>query len=319
MRAPWNTAARRRRRGAVIALAMTVAAVLGWSTGAVAAPLATGSVSARAVSVTEYRLGALVFAGKGTSGTSTVGNGGSLVLAGAWRVKWWGKQAPARYSLQRKVGGGSWKGTTAKVSLTDNGLVARTPAWSTKAVKATVRYRLRSSAYTDATTGGVRNTSTSDVVKITYENQKRYTGLAKQIYDDAKPYCPNTAVHVTSLQDRAGDYQTGTLLIRAVPDIASYEPIHLRSVALHECSHQRQWLNYGGTNAGHDRMEKAAARIFADYGSGDAPLAGDITPVEHAADCGAQSLNPGGYLGYGGSCTDEQLQAGKRLLLGKKY
>jgi hypothetical protein len=39
-------------------------------------------------------------------------------------------------------------------------------------------------------------------------------------------------------------------------------------------------------------------------------------PVEHMADCIAQRANPGGYLGYGGSCTTKQLAASKRMLEG---
>ena len=327
MRPVTNLLGRRRGRGALLALTMTVAAVVGFSTGAVAAPLASGAASAKAApSVTEYRLSDLYFAGKGASRTSVVGNGGTLVLGGAYRVRWWGEQARPRLSLQRKVGSGAWRTTSAKVSLTNDGLVTRTPKYSTTAKTRTVAYRLVSSPYSSGS-GTVRGTSRSHSITVVYENQRRYTGLAKTIFQAAKRYCPNTAVHVANLKSAAGDYRTGTLLIRVIPAIAGYDPINIRSVALHECSHERQWVNYGGSSKGHEKMKAAAARKFSDwalppntatpyrYTEPDA----SITPIEHAADCGAQAVNPGGYLGYGGYCTPGELAAGKRLLLGKQY
>ncbi|WP_375390305.1 hypothetical protein [uncultured Amnibacterium sp.] len=328
MRALPNVVAGRRRRGALIALAMTVATVVGFSTGAFATPLAAGggAAAAKAPAVTEYTLGQAYFAGKGASRSSVVGNGGVLVVGGAYRVRWWGEQARPRLTLQRKVGSGAWRTTAAKVALTDDGIVTRTPAYSTSARTRTVAYRIVSSAYSSAS-GRVRGTSRSHVLTVVYENQQRYTGLARTIYEAAKPYCPSTAVHVGTLDGAAGDYRTGTLLIRAIPEIAAYEPIDVRAVALHECSHERQWLNYGGSAAGHVRMAKDAKALFSDwtkpadvttpYRYEDPDAA--ITPIEHAADCGAQALNPGGYLGYGGWCSDAELAAGKRLLLGRRY
>lgn len=312
------------RRRAGIAAAVTVLCgllgVAGFATGAQAAP------AAKAASVSTVTLGALQFDGNGGSASSTVGNGGRLVLEGAYGVHWFGKQATPRVVLQRKVGSGRWTTTTAKVSLGDDGLSVRTPAYSTTAKQRTVAYRLRSLRYSTAT-NGVRDTSVSATVRIVYENQRRYTGLANTVYRAVRPYCPATAVHIGSLSEKAGDYRTGALLIRVAGDVREYPAIDLRAVALHECSHERQWLSYGGTNAGWARMEAAAATVFADWTKPDgvttpyvyqAPSA-SITPVEHAADCGAQAANPGGYLGYGGYCTPSELRAAKRLLLGHRY
>ena len=310
---------RRRRLGIIGAAAVLLAAALGGATVADAAPAARASSS-----VTEYTLGDLVLPGKGDSAASTVGNGGSLVLLGDYDVRWWGTRAKAHVSLQRKVGSGAWTTTSAKVSSTKNGFTVRTPSYSTKAAKRTVAYRLVSKAYSSSG-GRVRNTSRSRVARIGYENQARYTGLARTVYRYAKPYCPNTAVHVAGLKVAAGDYATGTLLIRVIADVQGYTAKDVRALALHECSHERQWLNYGGTVAGHRTMAAAAKRIFSNwklpagaqypYESPDP----SITPIEHAADCGAQSLDRGGYLGYGGYCTAAQLRAGKRLLLGSRY
>jgi hypothetical protein len=311
---------RRRRLGIIGAAAVLLAAALGGATVADAAPAARAASS----SVTEYRLGDLVLAGKGDSASSTVGNGGSLVLLGDYDVRWWGTRAKAHVSLQRKVGSGAWTTTRAKVSSTKNGFTVRTPKYATKAAKRTVAYRLVSKAYSSAS-GRVRNTSRSHVARIGYENQARYTGLAKTVYRYAKAYCPNTAVHVAGLHVAAGDYATGTLLIRVIAEVRDYSAKDVRALALHECSHERQWLNYGGTVAGHRTMQAAAKRIFSDWklpaGAKYPYVSPDpsITPIEHAADCGAQSLDPGGYLGYGGYCTAAELRAGKRLLQGSRY
>ena len=110
--------------------------------------------------------------------------------------------------------------------------------------------------------------------------------------------------------------------------MGAYQPIDVRAVALHECSHERQWLGYGGTAAGWTAMRGRRARRSSRTGRsrrGSSPgypyEAADaaITPVEHAADCGAQSVNPAGYLGSAGYCTKAELAAGKRLLLGHRY
>lgn len=310
------------RRAALLLTAIAlVAAGLGGATAAQAEP-----AQRAATSVTEFKLSQLVFAGKGRSSSSTVGNGGSLVLLGSYDVRWWGTRAKPRLSLQRKIGSGAWKTTSATVSMGKDGLSARTPKYSTAGTKRTVAYRFVSKAYTTSR-ARVRTTSRSHVVRITYENQRKYTGLAKSVWDFAKPYCPNTAVHVAGLSTGAGDYGTGALLIRVVSSVQSYPAIDVRALALHECSHERQWLNYGGTVAGNRTMTKAAARYFSDWtkpADVTTPYpytepAASISPIEHAADCGAQALNPGGYLGYGGYCTPKQLSEGKRLLLGKRY
>lgn len=295
---------------------------VGIATGAQAAP----ALRTQPASVSTVTLGALAFDGNGGRTSSTVGNGGRLVLDGAYGIRWSGAQAAPRVSLQRKVGAGRWTTTTAKVSLTSTGLVVRTPAFSTAAARRTVAYRLRSAAYATAT-NGVRNTSVSKTVTIVYENQRRYTGLARTIYRAVRAYCPATAVHVGTLSEKAGDYRTGALLIRVAGEVRQYRAIDVRAVALHECSHERQWLDYGGTTKGWAAMEAAAATTFADWvkpaGVSTPYLYQDpsasITPVEHAADCGAQAADPGGYLGYGGWCSPSELKAAKRLLLGHRY
>ncbi|GAA2753478.1 hypothetical protein [Amnibacterium kyonggiense] len=319
-------ARRRARFAAIVTLVCALVGAVGVATGAEAAPALRSATAAPAAGVTQYRLGALAFDGGGNRTTSTVGNGGRLVLTGSFSVRWTGERAKPRLTLQRRIGSGRWTTTTATVSVTDHGLVVRTPAFSTKATKRTVAYRLRSAPYSTAA-GTVSGSSVSRVVHVVVENQRRYTGLAKSIWTTVRPYCPATAVHVGSLASKAGDFSTGALLLRIDGAVRGYRPIDVRAVALHECSHERQWLNYGGTSAGWQRMEAAAATRFADWTAPadtatpyplESPDA-RITPVEHAADCGAQAVNPGGYLGYGGYCTAAELAAGKRLLHGHRY
>lgn len=315
-----------RRRAGIAAIVTVLCAALGVAgvaTGAQAAPALHASTQA---SVSEVTLGALAIDGNGGLRSSTVGNGGRLVLDGAYGIRWWGAAATPHVSLQRKVGSGRWTTTTAKVAVGAHGLRATTPAFSTAAVERSVAYRFRSAAYSTAT-NSVKASSLSKTVTIVYENQHRYTGLAKTVYGAVRAYCPATAVHIGSLTDKAGDYRTGALLIRIAGDVRNYLPIDVRAVALHECSHERQWLGYGGTTTGWAAMEAAAATRFADWTKPagvstpyvyEAPAA-SISPVEHAADCGAQAANPGGYLGYGGYCTPSELKAAKRLLLGHRY
>jgi hypothetical protein len=314
-----------RRRARIAAFVTLVSALVGVATGAQATPV-LHTAAAGPTPVTDITLGSLAFDGSGGSTTSTVGSGGRLVLTGGYRVRWSGEEAVPRLALQRRIGSGRWTTTAARVSVTRNGLVVRTPAFSTTAPKTTVSYRLRSAAFTTAT-DRVSATSVSHVVRVVTENQHRYTGLARTVFRAAEAYCPTTAVHVGALAASAGDYRTGGLVIRVSSAVRSYLPIDVRAVALHECSHERQWLDYGGTTAGWRAMRVDAARIFADWAKPagvsttypyEQPDAA-ITPVEHAADCGAQSVDPGGYLGYGGYCTKAELVAGKRLLLGHRY
>lgn len=331
MSASRRTPARRtwaRRRARFAALVTAVCALvgaIGVATGAEAAPFLRPAAASTA-GVTHYTLGTLAFDGNGRRTSAIVGNGGRLVLNGGFSVRWTGQQAPARLSLQRKVGSGAWTTTAAKVTRTAHGLVARTPAYSTTATKRTVSYRIRSAAYSTAT-ARVASTSVSRTLQVVVENQHRYTGLAMTVYRAVEAYCPATAVHVGSLSQGAGDYRTGTLMIRIAGEVRLYSARDVRAVALHECSHERQWLNYGGTTAGWNEMEAAADATFADWTKPDGAQTAyryddpdpAISPIEHGADCGAQSANPGGYLGYGGYCSKAQLAAGKRLLAGKRY
>ena len=142
-----------------------------------------------------------------------------------------------------------------------------TPPYSTPAVTETVEYRFASS------------TSTSAPISVVYENQRAYTGMAATIYGYAAPYCPATAVQIADLGGReAGGYGPGALLIRVdsrVGATVNLSPSSQRTLALHECSHELQWLRYGSTQEGYSQMKAAAAGYFAEGSNG-------AEPIEHA-------------------------------------
>lgn len=267
--------------------------------------------------------GPLYIDGRGDSRETVVGNGGWVSLVAGYGSR----SGDPHVSLERRVDAGEWERVDAQVERTSTGaLQVRTPVWSTFSMASDVQYRLASD---DGPGGG---TTTSSPITVHYENQRFYSGVAATIYEAVALYCPSTAVRIVDLPERqAGLFGTGSQLIRidsAVGVTTATRSIDIRSVALHECSHERQWMNYGGTTEGRATMEAAAGSIFSEFRKpADVvtpyeyrePEGGSISPIEHAADCGAQSMNPGGDLGYGGWCSQAQLDAGRRVLLGSTY
>lgn len=255
------------------------------------------------------------------------GNGSKVRFEAGAGWRWWGANAsPLHLALQVHRAGG-WR--TVDMAVRRPGskpVVLVSPALRTTARSERVRFRVRSLAYRDGT-GAVTNTVASTSLAVRVEDQARYTGLRKAVWRDARPYCPTTAVHVEDLPGRAGEFDTGALLLRIDPAVGRYTPLDRRAVALHECAHERQWLDYGGTGSGWATMQKAAERVYRDrpLPAGQRlpyryePARPGFTAVEHGADCAAQALNPGGYLGYGGWCTRQELSAGKRLMHGHRY
>ncbi|MGN6444488.1 hypothetical protein [Amnibacterium sp.] len=270
-----------------------------------AGPVVAGSTGQWAASTTQVTLTSVAVVGVGPTKQVVVGNGGSVRLAAGYSFRSATSNPQLDVRLERRVAGGGWTATGIEATVAPNApLTAATPAYSTTLATEAVQYRFAS------------GTSASAPVSVVYENQHLYTGMAATIYADAAPYCPNTAVEIAHLGGReAGDYAPGALLIRistAVGVRANLTRASQRALALHECSHERQWLNYGGSQEGYAQMKAAAAADFT-VGDNGAP------PIEHAADCGAMALEPNGYLGYGGFCTRAELNEGARLLNGQEY
>jgi hypothetical protein len=265
-------------------------------------------------------------AGKATSAYS--GNNGTLKLYTGWSAdSYYGDYAAPRIYLQRRLSGGSWHNVKAVGFSKSKVIETTTPAYATTRKSRAVSYRFVSLPYTATEYQRVLNTSYSSTVKITYEDQAHYTGLKAQLYKMIKPYCKVSALHVSSLASHeAGQYMTGSLLVKISPKVAGYTMSEKRSVAIHECAHQHQFTNYGKTYEGWQQMKRDAARIYvndaAPAGTRHQP-AGEgsryaFNPVEHSADCAMFSVNPSGYLGYGGYCNASELKHGRALLKGKR-
>lgn len=279
------------------------------ATGAVLpvrAAIATPSVATSSVSIAF--VGAGIWGGdlRSTYALTTKPVSAQFYLRREWRTAG-GGTALITAAVERRVGGGSWKATAQRVSTRTSTFRAHIPAYSTRtsAPDATVAYRLRI-----RTPGIVGSGDVSSALTVHYRNPARFTGLTASLYRTVHPYCPSAVVRVVRLTgDEAGDYTTGQYALLVDASIAGYAPVNRRAVALHECGHYLQWRNYGGTTAGWNAMKKDAKAIFGTNSS---------QPVEHMADCTSRAANPGGYLGYGGTCTAPQLAAAKRMLAGER-
>lgn len=258
------------------------------------------------------------------------GTGTPVRLSPGWSSYGYGVDAVVLHlSVQRDTGDG-WR-TVSSLDHAVGTLDVPVPRFTTTLRQQAVRYRLHSAAYaSDAST--VQNDADSAPVTVVYENQQRYTGLAKRMYGFMKPFCPGVAVHVSTAAiagraELAGQASGGAQSIVIRRSVAEMSVTDQRSIALHECAHTRQWLNYGASPDG-DRVRAAAeAKYFVDDDapSGAGQRSGSIgrttafDPQEHAADCASIALNPKGYLGYGGWCSPAERKRGARLLHGLQY
>ncbi len=227
-------------------------------------------------------------------------------LRKSWRSAG-GGTASVTAVVQRRTAGGTWRTTTQRVSTTTARFRAQLPAYSTSAsaANATVQYRLHVRAG-----GVVRAAATSSAVTVRYRNPARFTGMNRSLQRAVQTYCPSAVVRIVHLaDDAAGDFTTGQYALRVDASVSAYDSVDRRAVAIHECGHYLQWRNYGATSSGWTRMTADAKAIFGTNSS---------DPVEHMADCIAQVANPGGYMGYGGTCTKAQRTAAGRMLDGHR-
>jgi hypothetical protein len=225
-------------------------------------------------------------------------------------ARWWSdgalKGLPVTARVQRRVAGGNWSNTAQTVTTSGYIFQVTMPAYSksTSAKNATVYYRLAV-----ADTAIVRGDA-SPSVKVKYENPRRYTGFRLFMYKAMRKYCTNSTIEITRRTNGyAGFAPVGQYGLYIHPMVSHYSNTNKRAVALHECAHDLQYKNYGGTTAGWWQMT-AQAKVI--YGTNHG------RPVEHMADCVSQKANPGGYLGYGGKCTAKQLRYAARILAGKR-
>lgn len=274
-----------------------------------------------------------VFGGTGLYGYALgkiyTGTGSKVVIAPGWGWSGFGEDAVSLHvSVQRDTGSG-WR-TLSTTSYPVGEVKVTVPTFKTTSKQQTVRYRLYSAAYTsDVST--VQNDSYSQPVTVVYENQAKYTGLAKEMYGYMKAYCPQVAVHSVKLisgrGDLAGQASGASQFVQVKAADKSMSAAYKRSVALHECGHIHQWLNYGANYAGDQLAAKAEVKYFVNdnppHGVGwpytKARPAAAFSALEHAADCGSIAVNPAGYLGYGGYCNASERKRAKALLQGKQY
>lgn len=307
-----------------------LAAAIAISTSLCAASFASRAAAEPAASVT------FDFSGAGLNGYSATkiytGTGSRVRLTPGWSWKGYNADAvPLRLSVQRDTGSG-WSNVSSTQALATGGVDVTVPTYKTSAKQKSVRYRLLSSAYVDGDVQ-VTNNAFSSPVTVVYENQKKYTGYAKEMYGYMSRYCPQAAVHSVNLIDRnsglAGQTSGSSQFIMVKASERAKPVSYRKAIALHECGHVRQWLNYGSSPEGDKIAQAQEAKYFVNDSApkklrGRSPYSAAIATsrfaaVEHAADCSSMSLNPKGYLGYGGYCNANELKRAKALMLGKRY
>lgn len=310
-------------RGAILALASLVAATGFFALGAAPAQAATSITYP-----TTYYFGSAYVDGNAYR-SAKLGNNGTLKLEAylGWRY-YPGYKVSAHISLQRKIASGHWATVKNGIPVSAKGhAVTSTPKYATAKTSAKIYYRFKSSAYAASSTRGVPSTAYSKTLTLTYQNQKKYTGLRAKAYAIVKPYCPTTAIEIGDpSRSEAGHYRPGSLLISLQAGLSNYRADYAATVFLHECAHERQFVNWGSTDSGWKAMESAMAKRFVNdatpAGIKPTPSAskngGSFDPVEHAADCAALAIEPAGYLGYGGYCNAKELKYGRALITGHK-
>ena len=309
-------------------VAAAVAAFMTWEAGLLGGPQRAAPRPSGAAAQNSFTFQAVSLNGY-TDRKQYAGSGAALSLLVGWRDSFHEPYEAPAIVLQQRVDGGTWRPVRAVLLDRATTLTASLSyKVATGRKSAVVDYRLAVLPGTTAA-GYTWSATTSRSVTVVYENQARYTGLARTMYDYIQPYCPNAAVHVVGElkgSETIGYYHGGGYLIDIIDKAARYTAPYRRSVALHECAHERQFLNWGATPEGWDSMQLAATAIFADdtTPAGQRPTphgeyTGPFLPYEHAADCAALSVNPGGYLGYGGYCNPAEVAAGRALMRGNQF
>jgi len=252
------------------------------------------------------------------------GSGASVKISTAYTYRVVGKFKKPKVVVQRKIGKKWITQKNVKVVYTTNyGVTARIPAYTVPAgvVKQKVQYRFKSFK---SAKKRIITADKSSAIKVTYENQAAYTGLAAAMYSGMAAYCPTATVRIDAslaADNHAGEYRIDKGIF-IDPSIANYPPAELLGVALHECAHMKQFYNFGGTYKGKLKEKRAADNIFVadpDPTGASPEYLQPFESREHAADCASRAINGGGYLGYGGYCNQVELDAGKRLMLGLRY
>jgi len=152
---------------------------------------------------------------------------------------------------------------------------------------------------------GYKETAAGDRT-IVWENPNRYTGNTKKVYDYMKGQCPAIFISVNNKLPK--NVWALSYLGEDRTEIYGNIPAkHLRTVALHECGHHRQWKFYSNDwNGFLNRMNK----VYGQKGN---------LGMEQNADCIANAWAKNSYYAYQGNCNGEHGVAGKTLAQNKKY
>lgn len=187
-------------------------------------------------------------------------------------------------SLQQKSGS-TWKNvskTTVKGNSNYNFSLYK---GNTKSKDATQYYRI-------VISGSGITTTTINNLNVVWDNPLIGSAQARNAYNYVKAYCPDSAIVVKQLPNNLwGTAELGKNIINISPKVPSK---HLRSVALHECAHHRQYSLYSRDWTGFkNRMNKIYGRK------------GDLG-MENNTECIANYWYKNSYWGYSVQCTGEK-------------
>lgn len=133
------------------------------------------------------------------------------------------------------------------------------PLGNSKSKDTTVKYRVNMPATT------YYEASISKVIDVRWENPKLYKGAQKTAYSYTAKYCPAVMIRFDSKLNKAGAWGKAQLgdkpkLITLYTKIPSK---HLKTVALHECSHFYQWnAATNSNNKGWDAYKAASNKLM---------------------------------------------------------
>ena len=141
--------------------------------------------------------------------------------------------------------------------------------------------------------------------KVIWDNPRTGSAMEKKAHGYINKYCGDIPVVITTT--KKGTWGRAVMPANVIYIDKKVPAKHLRTVALHECGHIKQFQVYGKSWAS---FKKQMDKLYGQKnGKG----------MEQNADCIANYWHKNSYYGYGGSCSGKKGAAGKAIALGKKY
>lgn len=242
---------------------------------------------------------------KRTPSTVTIANGGGKLKTVPWEANTlaWTVYDDKGTNVQiQQLVGKNWRKVADRTVDAKKSVSFAMPKGNTGSANQSFRYRAvvlkHKVGYKDSS-GGDRT--------IVWENPNRYTGTAKKIYDYMKGQCPAIFISVDNSLEKKGVWALSYLGEDRTAVYGNIPAQHLRTVALHECGHHRQWKFYSGDwNGFLNKMNK----VYGQRGN---------LGMEQNADCIANAWAKNSYFAYKGNCNGERGVAGKTLASNRKY